>query len=107
MITKELFVNTMDTIQKEWEKTNRFDTALREICDGYPIVMLGSGYLNALLSILNAYFDDKNDLVSWWLFEKVEKKIWETDAITGEKVEYDVSTPEALYNYLSKNVKDK
>lgn len=107
MISKDLFVKTLNTIQEEWEKTNRFDAALREICDGHPIVMLGNGYLDALLTVLNDCFNDKNEFVSWWLFENVEKKIWETDTTTGEEIEYDVSAPEALYDYLVKNAKNK
>ena len=108
MITKKLFVETLENIIKERDKISHFNNALHNVCDGYPILMLGDGYLNSLLNVLNAVFSEENEkypTIEWWLFEDVEKKIWETDKVTGEDIEYDVSTPEALYDYLVKNRK--
>ena len=106
MITKELFVKTLEEIRRERKRLDEFSAAIDKICVGYPIVTAGEGYLAALLGVLNALFDEENNpypLIEWWLFENVEKKIWEKDRETEEAIEYDVSDPGRLYDYLVKN----
>lgn len=107
MITKELFIETIEKINKERVKIEKFNKAISSICDGYPIVTAGDGYLNALLEVLKACFEDEGEYIEWWLFENVEKKVWETDGETNETIEYDVSTPEALYDFLMKNKNER
>ena len=101
MITKELFIRAMNEIVKEREKIEKFNDALGLVCNGFPVVELGNGYLDALLGILNAYFaeeDDEYPTVEWWLFEDCEKKIW---IYSGEeKLELDVSEAGDLYDSL-------
>ena len=43
---------------------------------------------------------DKFDTISWWLWEDVEKVIYDND----KKI--DVSTPQKLYKYLVKEIKE-
>ena len=109
MITKELFVNTINKINEEREKIDQFNDALHKVCDGWPILMIGEGYLNALIDFLCAYFEDdgKETWIEWWLFDDVIKKVWETDEKTGKEIEYDLTTPEALYDFLIENKKEK
>ena len=95
MISKELFVEIIENIQKQEEKNDRFSKALSEICDGHPLFDVNNLYLTSLLKVLNAIFHDSFDSVEWWLWEDVEKTIWLAD---GSPV--DVSTPEKLYDYL-------
>lgn len=106
MISKELFVSTIEEIEKEMKRIDAFNDALSEACDGFPIITIGSGYLDALLDVLNAEFGEsgRDSTISWWLFEDVEKKIWISPKHpannTGKEIEVDVSTPDRLYDYL-------
>lgn len=106
-ISKETFVNTLDKIQTERARIEKINDALDEICDGYPVIMAGNGYLEALLDVLNEVFGEENDqypTIDWWLFEDVPKVITilpeHHKNSTGEEINVDVSTPERLYDYL-------
>jgi hypothetical protein len=95
MISKKIFVETIENIHKEEEKLDKFNQALYEISDGYPIFNPNNLYLKSLLDILEYIFHDTAETIQWYLYENVEKKIWLADG-----TEIDVSTPEKLYDYL-------
>lgn len=95
MIPKKMFVETIENIRKEEEKLDKFNQALYEISDGYPIFNPNNLYLKSLLDILEYIFHDTAETIQWYLYENVEKKIWLADG-----TEIDVSTPEKLYDYL-------
>jgi hypothetical protein len=103
-ISKEDFVSTLETIIKVHKKYEAFDKALRDVCDGYPIFLLGGEYLNSLIYLLEKGCFDPHETVSWWLFESPEKVIWispNTELNPSDKeIEVDVSTPEKLYEYF-------
>ena len=51
--------------------------------------------------------DPNDDLISWWLYDCPQAgkhpeyaKIWSGDKDDSDTMEYDVSTPEKLYNYI-------
>lgn len=101
MITKELFVRIMGEMTQERERIEKFNDALGLVCDGYPVVELGNGYLNALIDTLNAYFNEENEeypTIEWWLYENVEKKI--KVKTKEEELELDVTNAEDLYDFL-------
>jgi hypothetical protein len=106
-ISKELFVKTLNEIQKGRERIQKASDALKLIADGWPVITLGEEYLNASLELLaNAVGDKDCDMISWWLFEDVEKKVWLKPNSyynkTDKEIEIDVSTPELLYEYFEK-----
>lgn len=96
VITKELFCKIIASIQKQEKIENDFCSALDTIIDGHFVGNLSATILGSLMELLEFNLNDKNQLISWWLYENVEKKIYE-----GEK-EYKVDTPELLYYYLIK-----
>ena len=99
MISKKLFIKTIENIQKQREKVSRFNDALDEICDGWPIFDTNNLYLESLLDILKEIFHDDNDWIEWWLYEEVEKKVWYDDG-----TEIDIAEPEDFYNFLIQNM---
>ena len=98
-ISKEVFVETINNIIKQSEKMDRFSRALEEVADGYVVFDSNNLYLESLLQVLNIALDDKDDYISWWLYEDVEKVVW-----CGDKA-IDLSTPEKLYDFLTENKK--
>ena len=102
-LTKELFVETITAIKAGYERRTKFEKAMTEINDAFFICNLGDEWLNQLVSLLEHLMGDENNpkygtTIQWWLWEDVEKKIWwEVD---GQKFEKDLTTPEALYDYL-------
>jgi hypothetical protein len=109
-ISETVFVETLKRIKEEYERILKFDKALSEISDSFFICNAGEGYLNALLDLLEDVMNDKSSpkydsYIRWWLFDDVEKKIWFEDK--GERTEINLTTPEALYKYLSERGEDK
>ena len=102
MITKKLFVDVLKNIQKQEKRVSKFSKALGEICDGHPVFDTDNLYLKSLLDILKVTFDDRDDYITWWLWEDVEKKVWLQDG-----VEIDLKTPEKLYDFLVDNMNNK
>lgn len=99
MISKELFVETLNNIKVQQEKVDRFSDALGEMCDGHPVFDLNNRYLEALLRVLMEIFQDDDDIIGWWLWEDVEKKVYREKADGSEEV-IDVTEPEDFYDYL-------
>ena len=106
MISKVLFMETLDEIQTEAKRYEKFDKLMREYCDGFPVMTLGNKYLNQLIAVLKETSDDTGDLIEWWLYEKVDKIVW-LEAPCGRKIEYDLTTSEALYDFLEMCQKEK
>lgn len=50
--------------------------------------------IDSLVELMSENNEEIEDLINWWLYEDVEKIIWEDDK------EIDVSTPGKLYDYL-------
>lgn len=100
---KKLFVTTLKAIQEGLEKREKIDKTFSEICDSSFVCNIGEEWLNQLIVVLEYMmydFPDKKygSTISWWLFDSTEKIIWwEED---GQKIERDLTTPEALYDYL-------
>ena len=48
MLPKELFLSTLEKIQKQEARIDEFNTALSKICDGFPVFDSENQYLIAL-----------------------------------------------------------
>ncbi len=105
MISKILFMETLDEIQTETKRYEKFDKLMREYCDGFPVMTLGNKYLNQLIAVLKETSDDTGDLIEWWLYEKVDKIVW-LEAPCGRKIEYDLTQPR-LYTTSLRCVRKK
>lgn len=78
---KELFVEVLLQIQSEYEKYSNFNKALNLVCDGFPVLTLGDEYLKAALKLLTHLVSDTEDWISWWLFEAVDKKVYQNPSL--------------------------
>lgn len=102
-LSKELFVETITVIKAGYERRNKFSKAMTEFNDAFFICNIGDEWLSQLVSILETLMDDENrpkygTYIRWWLWDDSDKKIWwEVD---GQTFERDLTTPEALYDYL-------
>lgn len=102
MLSKETFIKIITDMQKEDKKINDLSNFLEEnIIDGYATVK-ESISRNCIWDILkDIYTEDGEDLISWWMYEDVEKYLYNK---TGQIIE-DLTTIEALYEYLTKTYK--
>lgn len=93
------------------EQCDKFNDALKPYFENSPIFILGDNILqnyDKMLVDLCGCQEDP-DIFWWWLTDNSEKKITVTEKSTGEKIVYDVESPEGLYDYLLtyENVKNK
>ena len=95
MMTKEQFVGIINAIKKEDKKYEEIEEVLSKYSDTY--IIFNRDLEAYIVKELDKYFGD-SDNVSWWLYEDVEKVIYEGD----KKI--DVSTPEKLYDNLLKDL---
>lgn len=104
MLPRELFNTTIGVIQEVETQRIAFNDALSAVCDGYPIFDVDiSGLGNCqtvLLMMLKESMHDRDDFVSWWLFEDVDKEIhWLYNDGKIERI-VRLDTVDQLYDYL-------
>jgi len=95
MISKELFCKTLAAIHEQGVLDENFGKAIETMGDGYFLFGIENKYRSSLLEVLAAVFQDTGELISWWLYEDVEKVIWLAD-----KTEIRLKTAEQLYDFL-------
>jgi hypothetical protein len=98
-MTKELFIKRMSLIQN-WESEMETLSVLGEkIFDGFYIPKIGGYLINTIIDMINEslHIEDK-ELLSWWLYEDVEKIIY-----TGEygEIAISIKTLDELYDYIA------
>jgi hypothetical protein len=98
MISKEMFCEAIDAIQKEREKSHNLGKALEEYLADSWVIVKESPTFKMLLKMLKELMHDDVDTIEWWLFEDVEKKIYFDDTFV------DVTKKEDLYDYLVSNI---
>ena len=109
-ISRELFVETLEAIQKGLEQRNQVDKAFSQFSDSYFINNIGNDWLNALTKLLENIVGDDPEIkygtiIEWWLYEDITPKViylqpHHPKNTTGEELEISVETPEQLYEYF-------
>ena len=113
MISKDLFVETINFIKERNEFEKKFNSMITEEY-GDCVFFPSERWLNKVIQLLSAGFDYEEDIVSEWIyyfiFELDFGEKWETGCVSkikivdGKKVEIDIplGTPENLYDMLFK-----
>jgi len=105
LINKAEFVEIINNIKEQDKKDDEFSRAVGIICDGRPVMFgVNNKITISLFSLLKKIFDDKDDWISWWIYERVNDKY---KAYYINKKEIKLNTAEDLYNFLIKNMKKK
>lgn len=103
MLTRKTFVHAIENIKKHEVLMAQIHKPLNEISD-FPLDLDFSHFhREALLDVLRESMNDRGDVISWWLYENVEKIITWTE--NGKEIKYDVTAVDDLYDYLVTEVK--
>lgn len=94
VISKESFCKVMGYIKEQQEIDEKVGQALELVCDNMIVYGTENGYLKALVKILKELFDDRSDIIEWWLYEDVEKNIYYDNKTIN------VETADKLYDFL-------
>ena len=104
MIKLKTFEKIIEAIKKQQEKELKFCKALDEMVDGNFVPEMSIDILHALLDCLKDIFDDKDDWISWWLYERDGDK--KMKAYYKDKTEIKLDTAEDLYKFLITNMQE-
>ena len=97
-MTKEQFVKRIQLIQNFHSEQETLGVLIDKITDGYPIVTIGDYLITEMIDMIEENLGHK-DILEWWLYEDVEKIIYNLD----NTVFADVTKLEDLYDYLVNN----
>ena len=96
MMSKQEFVRRMRLIQNFRSEQETLSLLVDKITDGMSIVTIGDYLIMEIADMIEESLDLKDDeLLDWWLYEDVEKVIYDT----VNNVEISVRTLEELYDY--------
>lgn len=105
MISKDTFCKVLSLIKEQDEIYDNVGIALESVMDGHFVVGTENRYFRALFLVLKEIFPDKDDYISWWLYEDVEKIVY--DSLDTDTETWNLTEPEALYDFLTNNRKSK
>lgn len=104
MLSKNTFVAAMNAIVKHREIMDELKVPLRKLGE-FPFSLdIESIHREALLKVLREVTGDDSDWITWWLYEDGSKVVeWEEDET---EMSADLSTIEALYDFLLSNIEN-
>lgn len=104
MITKELFIETIEAIEKQYKKDIEISKHLgRAFPNAFTANLLPDNELvtNALLKLLKNQFKDDSDWIQYFIYElDFGQENWRLKAYDGDHNEIPLKTAEDLYNLL-------
>jgi len=108
MISKELFVETVNFLREQHEAEDLLNDVLKKLCDDSIIYGKSHGVIfNLLEEAMNVSVDDYGSILSWWLYERDYGRTFKIGDYVGEDgSKPDLSTAELLYNYIVTQVKE-
>lgn len=96
-ISKETFCKALLLIKEQEAIHSQFSKAIELVGNGHYVFGSPNLYLDAALLVLTEAVGDKYEYIDWWLFELKDDYI--IKMADGSKT-WDLSTPEALYDYI-------
>jgi hypothetical protein len=103
LISKEKFINYLNKYKEAYEEQQKFQDALRPFFDS-PVCKYQDNLMLAYEELLVEVSECEEDgIFSWWLYEgHLDNAIISVTDTTNNKTttDFEVSTPEGLYNYL-------
>jgi hypothetical protein len=92
---------------KEIELMKAFNDKVDLLSDNLNINIIESDFYSIPAQLFDNFIEsvcteDGAELVFWWMYEDVEKVIYESDE-SSEKVEYHLDTVDDLFNYMCQN----
>lgn len=111
-LDKEAFVYIMNSLKEYYDKIDHMNDAIQDAFGEYSFIGYNIPHADIILDLLNIMLrlEDK-DLLSWWLYEDVEKILYIRNQEDSENsVKYtcstvDVTSPEQLYEYIISETK--
>ena len=99
-LSYEEFEKIIETLRDKYERLDKISEALNW-CEVYDISMG-----DQVADLLSYIFDDKDDWISYWMFERDFGRDWYVGCVKdGDGVDIDLSTVRNLYDFLIENMR--
>lgn len=97
-MTKDKFIKRIKLIQNFHSEQETLGALINKVTDGFCVVDFGDTLVTEIINMINEdlKIEDKY-LIDWWLYEDVDKIIYEGDDC---EVGTNVETVEQLYDYI-------
>lgn len=109
-ISQKEFVEIIDKLRKVNDFTDEVNSKARKLDDAiesdfFNAMSLSISHESIVVKLLEKIFNDKEGIISWWIYELDYGREYEDGCFIDEDRRYiDVSTAEKLYDYLKKNI---
>ncbi len=96
-MNKETFIRRIALIQNFHSEQDTLQALIDKMTDGHSVVDFGNSLVSEIIDLINEkmQIEDK-DLIGWWLYEDVEKLVYDCD----DNVIADLKTASDLYDYI-------
>ena len=105
MITKQEFVDIIKRLRDYNDLQNKIDGLFKnnienEEMDFMNVGSICIGHETVVVKLLENMFNDKGEVISWWIYECNYGRDFSLGDLEVDGVEIDLTTPEKLYDYL-------
>ena len=111
IVSKEEFVDIIKRLKQVNDFVNETNKKARDLDDAiesdfFNASSLSISHETIVVRLLKMMFNDHDDLISWWIYEKDYGRKEEIKCWDGCSNEVDLSTPENLYDYLIEGMEE-
>ena len=107
MITKKQFVGHMDKLQELSKIEEEINRSVKKLAPDFNMICFGE-YTSLITKILHDVFEDQDDWIGYYIFERnfgKDAKLGDVTDKKGKPIPF--KTHEDLYNMLIRNQKEK
>ena len=107
MIDKLEFISIINELMEVNDFVNETNNKARQLNDAivsdfFNASSLSISHETIVVKLLENMFEDKDNTISWWLYEKDYGRNYKIGDMSVNDVGIDLTTPEKLYDYLVK-----
>lgn len=103
MITKELFIELINTIQEQAKAEEKFCNAFSDYANSgeYPPI-ISNRLLTPLFKLLEETIDP-SEIIEWWLYDIDDGNKFVYENVGDDEIEYNLNDIADLYEYIAGN----
>lgn len=105
MITKQEFVDIINRLRNYNDLQNKIQDLFKDNIENREMDFMNAGSIcigheTVVVKLLENIFNDKEDLIGWWIYEQNYGRTYSIGDLEVNGVGIDLTTPEKLYDYL-------
>ena len=103
LISKEKFVEIINFMRERDTSFDIIASAMEKVCPGFSVDFVPNlSYNGKIIDLLNTFFPDEQEdsLIEYYVYETNYGTEHGTEFIIVDEKEYDITTPEQLYDAL-------